>query len=126
MFSYVDPPFIFVQSLILLILITPRLLYSFPFNKEFLAFLSLLKIKKITFVSCTTSELINKLSIIKQYLYRWVPYLDHFSCISLSPILISIEFNFHIRYNFEGQQFYFHLLFDKTFFFRANFSFRFC
>ena len=70
MFIHLDSPFIFAQSLISLMLITPRLLYSFPFIKESLASLSPLQIKKITFVSCTTDEIINKLSIIKQYLYH--------------------------------------------------------
>ena len=116
MFIHLDSPFSFVQFLILLILITPILLYSFLFIKESLASLSPLQIKKITFVSCTTNEQINKLSIIKQYLYRWVPYLDNFPCISLSWILISMGLFFQIRYNFEGQQFKFHQLFDKTFF----------
>ena len=56
MFIHLDSPFIFVQSLISLMLIMPRLLYSFLFIKESLASLSPLKIKKITFVSCTTNE----------------------------------------------------------------------
>ena len=98
--DFQDSPFIFVQYLILLMLIMPRLLYSFPFIKESLALLSPLQIKKITFVSFTTDELINKLSIIKRYLYRWVPYFDNFSCISLSPILVSIGFNFSYMLQF--------------------------
>ena len=68
MFIHLDSPFIFFQSLISLMLITPILLFSFPFIKESLVQLSLLQIKKITFVSCTTNELINKLLIIKWYL----------------------------------------------------------
>ena len=87
MFIHLDSPFIFVQSLILLILIMPRPLYSFLFIKESVALLGPLKIKKMTFVSCTTDELIIKLSIMKECLYRWVPYLDNFRCISLSRIL---------------------------------------
>ena len=55
-----DSPFVFVQSLISLMLIMSRLLYSFLFIKQSLALLSPLQIKKITFVSCTTDELINK------------------------------------------------------------------
>ena len=86
MFIRLDSPFIFFQSLISLMLITPRPLYSFPFIKKSLASLIPLQIMKITFVSCTTEELINKLSIIKRYLHRWVPYLDNFPCISLSRI----------------------------------------
>ena len=70
MFIDLDSPFSFVQFLILLILITPILLYSFLFIKESLASLSPLQIKKITFVSCTTNELINKLSTIMQHLWR--------------------------------------------------------
>ena len=94
MFIYLDSPFILVQFLILLMLIAPRLLYSFLVIKESLALLSPLQIKKITFVSCTTDELITKLSIIKRYLYHWVAYLDNFLCISQSQILILIGFNF--------------------------------
>ena len=68
MFIHLDSPFSFVQSFNSLKLITPILLYRFPFIKESLASLSPLQIKKITFVSCTTDELINRLSTIKQYL----------------------------------------------------------
>ena len=88
MFIHLDSPFSFVQSLILLILITPILLYSFLFIKESLASLSPLQIKKIKFVSCTTNELINKLFTIMQHLWRWVPSLDNFPDILLSRILI--------------------------------------
>ena len=56
MFIHLDSPFSFVQSFISLILITPIVLYSFPFIKESLASLSQLQIKKITFVSCATDE----------------------------------------------------------------------
>ena len=94
MFIHLDSSFIFDQSLVLLMLIMPRILYSLPFVEESLALSNLLQIKKITFVYCTTNELINKLSIIKQYLYGWAPYLDNFPCISLSQILISVGFNF--------------------------------
>ena len=94
MFIHLDSSFIFDQSLVLLMLIMPRILYSLPFVEESLALSNLLQIKKITFVYCTTNELINKLSIIKQYLYGWAPYLDNFHCISLSQILISVGFNF--------------------------------
>ena len=68
MFIHLDSPFSFVQSFISLILITPILLYNFPFIKKSLASLSPLEIKKITFVSCTANNLINKLSTLKQYL----------------------------------------------------------
>ena len=67
MFIHLDYPFSFVQSFISLILVAPILLYSFPFIKESLASLYPLQIKKITFVSCTTDELINKLSTVRQY-----------------------------------------------------------
>ena len=67
-FTYLDSPFSFVESFISLILITPILLYIFPLIKESLALLNPLQIKKITFVSCTIDELINRLSTIKQYL----------------------------------------------------------
>ena len=60
MFIHLDSHFIFVQFLISLMLIMPRLLYSFLFIKQSLALLSPLQINKITFVSCTTDELINK------------------------------------------------------------------
>ena len=89
MFIYLDSPFIFVQSLILLMLILPRFLYIFLFIKESLASLNQLQIKKITFVSCTTDELIDKPLTIKQYLYQWVPYLHNFPYTSLLRILIS-------------------------------------
>ena len=62
MFIHLDSSFSFVQ------LIRPVLLYSFPFIKESPASLSPLKIKKLTFVSCGTDELINRLSTIMQYL----------------------------------------------------------
>ena len=68
MFIHLDSPFSFVQSFSSLKLITPILLYRSPFIKESLASLSPLQITKITFVSCTTDELINRLSTIKQYL----------------------------------------------------------
>ena len=84
MFIYLESPFIFVQPLISLMLITPRHLFSFPFIKESLAVLSPLQIKKITFVSCITDELIKILSTIKRHLYCWVPYLDNFSCIEIN------------------------------------------
>ena len=102
MFIHLDSPFILVQSLISLMLIAGRLLYCFPFIKESLASLSPLQIKRITFVFCTADKLINKPSIIKQYLYRWVPYFNNLPCISLSRILISIGFNFSYSYNFES------------------------
>ena len=65
---HLDSPFSFVQSFISLMLITPILLYSFPFIQESLVSLNPLQIKKITFVSYTIDELINRLSTIKQYL----------------------------------------------------------
>ena len=43
-FIHLDSPFIFIQSLISLMLITPKLLYSFLFIKESLAPLSPLRI----------------------------------------------------------------------------------
>ena len=58
-FVHLDSPFIFIESLISLMLITPRHLYMFPFIKESVASLSSLQIKKIVFVSSIINELMN-------------------------------------------------------------------
>ena len=67
-FTHLDFPFNSVQLAISLTLTTQILLYIFPLIKAVLAWLSPFEIRKNTFVSCTTDELINNELTIKRYL----------------------------------------------------------